>query len=409
MKEFTFFLLLSFNCFSTFGRQNNKITIGTIDTIRSKTLNESRGVWVYVPNSKNDGVNQRYPVIYLLDGNSFFSTVVALVQQFGETDWNWILPKMIVVGIPSTNRRRDLTPYHVEADPPFFDKEGGKPTGGGRNFVSFMQNELIPHIDSLYQTQPHKILIGHSFGGLNAINILANHTNLFNSFICIDPSMWWDKIHFLEATKKALTHGSLSGKSLYVSLSGRINEDIDIAKLRKDTLSGFNRHFRGILELDDFLKSQPQNGLRYEFKFYKNENHMSLPFITEHDGLRFIFKDYLFTLSDKEESDSTFNVAEKLKNHFQKVSQMLGYTMAPPVDMVSQYGNSFIGEKQYYKARQLFKLNIENYPNSYIVYNAYGDYLIAIGDKTRAAEYFKKALLLKENPESRKKLKELVK
>ncbi|GEO12147.1 alpha/beta hydrolase-fold protein [Segetibacter aerophilus] len=409
MKGFTFILLLSFNCFSTFGQQNNKITIGTIDTVQSNILNENRGVWVYVPDNKNDGVKQRYPVIYVLDGNALFSSVVALVQQFGETDWNWILPKMIVVGIPSTNRRRDLTPYHVEADPPFFNKEGGKPTGGGRNFVSFLQNELIPHIDSLYPTQPYKILIGHSFGGLAAMNILVNHTSLFNSFICIDPSMWWDHLRFLQATKKALTRERLSGKSLYVSLSGRINGDIDTGEVRKDTLSDMGIHFRGILELNDFLKGQLQNGLRYGFKFYKNDNHMSLPFITEHDGLRFIFKDYLFTLSDKEESDSTFNVAEKLKNHFQKVSQMLGYTMVPPVDMVSEYGSSFIGQKQYYKARQLFKLNIENFPNTYIVYNGYGDYLAAIGDKTQAAEYFKKALLLKENPESRKKLKELVK
>lgn len=409
MKKFTFFLLLSFNCFLTYGQKNNKITIGTIDTVHSKILNENRGVWVYVPDDKNVGVKQRYPVIYVLDGNALFSSVVALEQQFGETDWNWILPKMIVVGISSTNRRRDLTPYHVEADPPFFGKEGGKVTGGGEKFVSFLKNELIPHIDSLYPTQPHKILIGHSFGGLTAMNILANHTNLFNSFICIDPSIWWDNLHFLEATKKALARDKLSGKSLYVSLSGSIDGDIDTAKRRKDTLDGFSRHFRGILELDDFLKRQPQNGLRYDFKFYKSDSHMSLPFITEHDGLRFIFKDYLFTLSDKEESDSTFNVAEKLKNHFQKVSQMLGYTMAPPVDMVSQYANSVIGEKQYDKARQLFKLNIENYPNSYIVYNAYGDYLTAIGDKAQAAKYFKKALLLKENPESRKKLKELVK
>jgi len=409
MKKIAFFLLLSFICSLTFAQQDNKITIGVIDSVQSKILNENRKVWVYVPNSKNDGVKQRYPVIYVVDGNALFSSVVALVQQFGETDWNWILPKMIVVGIPSTNRVRDLTPTHIEEDPPFRSREASKETGGGENFVSFLKNELIPHIDSLYPTQPHKILIGHSFGGLTAMNILANHTNLFNSFICIDPSMWWDNLHFLEATKKALTQDRLSGKSLYVSLSGSINGDIDTAKMRKDTVWGFSRHFRGILELDDFLKSQPQNGLRYESKFYKNENHMSVPFITEYDGLRFIFKDYLFTLSDKEESDSTFNVAEKLKNHFQKVSQMLGYTIAPPVDMVSQYGNSFIGEKQYYKARQLFILDIENYPNSYIVYNVYGDYLTAIGDKAQAAEYFKKALLLKENPESRKKLKELVK
>src|SRR5919199_1519853 len=409
MKEFAFFLLLSCNCFSTFAQQNNKITIGTIDAVRSKILNENRKVWVYVPDNKNDGVKQRYPVIYVLDGNALFSSVVALVQQFGETDWNWILPKMIVVGIPSTNRRRDLTPTHIEGDPPFRSREASKETGGGENFVSFLKNELIPHIDSLYPTQTYKVLIGHSFGGLTAMNILANHTSLFNSFICIDPSMWWDHLHFLEATKKALTQDRLSGKSLYVSLSGRINGDIDTGKLRKDTLSDTGRHFRAILELNDFLKSQPQNGLRYEFKFYKNDNHMSLPFITEHDGLRFIFKDYLFTLSDKEESDSTVNVAEKLKHHFQKVSKMLGYTMAPPVDMVNQYGNSFIGEKQYYKARQLFKLNMENYPESYKVYDACGDYFIAISDKAKAAAYFRKALSLKENPESRKKLNELAK
>jgi tetratricopeptide (TPR) repeat protein len=88
---------------------------------------------------------------------------------------------------------------------------------------------------------------------------------------------------------------------------------------------------------------------------------------------------------------------------------MLGYTMTPPVDMVSQYGNSFIGEKQFTKAWQLFQMNIENYPESYKVYDAYGDYFIAISDKAKAAAYFKKALLLKENPESRKKLNELAK
>jgi predicted alpha/beta superfamily hydrolase len=409
MKKIAFFLLSICVCSLTFAQQDNKITIGVVDSIRSTVLNENRKVWVYVPHNRNDGVKQQYPVIYLLDGDALFSSVVALVQQFSETDWNWILPKMIVVGIPNTNRRRDLTPYHVESDLPFFGKEGGKVTGGGENFVSFLKNELIPHIDSLYPTQPYKVLIGHSFGGLTAVNILANHRRLFNSFICIDPSMWWDHQQFLEATKKALMHDKLSDKSLYVSLSGRINGDIDTGKLLKDTLSDAGRHFRGIFGLNDFLKSQSKNGLRYEFKFYKNENHMSLPFITEHDGLRFIFKDYLFTLSNKEESDSTFNVAEKIKNHFQKVSEMLGYTMAPPIDIVSRYGNLAIGEKQYYKARQLFELNMENYPDSYLAYNGYGDYLIAVGNKTRAAEYFKKALLLRDNGESRKKSKELVK
>lgn len=62
MKKIAFFLLLSFVCSLTFAQQGNKITIGVIDSVQSKILNENRGVWVYVPDNKNDGVKQRYPV-----------------------------------------------------------------------------------------------------------------------------------------------------------------------------------------------------------------------------------------------------------------------------------------------------------------------------------------------------------
>jgi len=409
MKKIAFLFLSSFVCSLAFAQQDNKITIGVIDSVQSKILNENRKVWVYVPYSKNDGVQQRYPVIYLLDGNSFFSTVVALVQQFSETDWNWVLPKMIVVGIPSTNRRRDLTPYHVEADPPFFDKEGGKPTGGGRNFVYFMQNELMPHIDSLYPTQPYKILIGHSFGGLTAVNILTNYTKLFNAYIAIDPSMWWDNLHFLEATKKLLTQGDFSGRSLYIGIANTLREDMDTSKIRKDTAYAWSRHIRANLDLNDFLKSQTPKGLRYNSRYYENDDHMSVPFITEYDGLRFIFKNYQVRFSGKESDDSTFNYAGTIKHHYAEISKMLGYDMMPPEDMINDYGHSFIGEKQFTKAWQLLQMNIENYPEGYKVYDACGDYFIAVGDKVKAAAYLKKALSLKENPESRKKLNELAK
>jgi len=53
-------------------------------------------------------------------------------------------------------------------------------------------------------------------------------------------------------------------------------------------------------------------------------------------------------------------------------------------------------------------MNVDNYSQSFNFYDSYGDYFLAIGNKSKAIEYFKRALSLKENPESRKKLNELL-
>jgi predicted alpha/beta superfamily hydrolase len=77
----------------------------------------------------------------------------------------------------------------------------------------------MPHIDSLYPTQPFRLLIGHSFGGLTVMNIITNHTKLFNAYIAIDPSMWYGKEHFLNATQKKLAGQKYDGTSLYVGIA----------------------------------------------------------------------------------------------------------------------------------------------------------------------------------------------
>jgi tetratricopeptide (TPR) repeat protein len=76
--------------------------------------------------------------------------------------------------------------------------------------------------------------------------------------------------------------------------------------------------------------------------------------------------------------------------------------------MINGLGYECLQRKQYAKAGGLFKINIDNYPESYNVYDSYGDYFLAIGDKSKAIEYFKKTLSIKENPESRKKLNKLL-
>lgn len=112
------------------------------------------------------------------------------------------------------------------------DSNSSKNKGDGENFVAFMEKELMPYIDSAYPVQPYRMLIGHSFGGLTVMNILTNHTKLFNEYIAIDPSMWYDKERFLKTTEQKLGQNNYKGIKLYCScLSNRFrnkNEEWDL-------------------------------------------------------------------------------------------------------------------------------------------------------------------------------------
>ncbi len=411
MKKTILIICVLFFKIVTFAQQDNKVTIGTIDSIQSKILNEQRKVWVYVPNSGNNSLysQQRYPVVYVLDGDSHFYSVVGMIQQLSQVNGNDVVPEMIVVGIPNTNRNRDLTPTQAGVDP-FLENappEIAKMSGGGEAFLSFIEKELMPYIDSTYPTQPYKLLIGHSFGGLTVMNTVIKHTKLFNSYICIDPSMWWNNMNFLETTKKALAEKDFTGTSLYVGIANTMAEGMDIKKVQKDTTTP-NIPIRSILEMDNFIKSQKPKGLLYASKYYENDTHGSVPLIAEYDGLRFIFDKYPLKLTERDWTDSTSLLAEKYTKHYKGVSKIFGYKVKPPENHINSLGYEFLQMKQYKKSEALFKMNVDNYPESANVYDSYGDYFVARGDKEKAIDQFKKALAIKESPESRKKLNKLL-
>jgi predicted alpha/beta superfamily hydrolase len=199
---------------------------------------------------------------------------------------------MIVVGILHSDRRKDLTPTHVRLDPPFWAAGASKTSGGGESFIAFIEKELIPYIDKHYPTQPYKTLIGHSLGGLAAMQIFVHHTHLFNSYICIDPSMWWDKQKLLKETKSALEKRNFKGTTLYLGIANTADHNWDINRVLLDTTKE-TMHMRGVLTLQRYFESNTQNGLKYQGKYYQDDSHMSVPFITEYEALHFIYSDGL--------------------------------------------------------------------------------------------------------------------
>jgi predicted alpha/beta superfamily hydrolase len=157
------------NNFYVKAQKDNSIVIGKIDSVYSKILNEQRKVWIYTPDMTSGlrDSTRHYPVVYLLDGDAHFTSVTGLIQQLSQANGNTVYPEMIIVAIPNTDRTRDLTPTHIVSDLPNMDSNFSKTTGGGENFVSFIEKELMPHIDSMYLTEPYRILIGPFFRWLN--------------------------------------------------------------------------------------------------------------------------------------------------------------------------------------------------------------------------------------------------
>jgi len=408
MKKIILFLALSIitNLVNAQGKvENESIVLGKIDSVKSTILGENRKIWVHIPDGAPNS-KERLPVAYVLDGDAHFSSIVGMIQQLSTVNGNMMCPKMIVVGIPNTDRTRDLTPTHMDVDPIMKDSASLRTSGGGENFIAFIEKELMPYIDSKYSTAPYKMLIGHSFGGLAVMQTFVHHNDLFNSYICIDPSLWWDKEKLLKQAQKVLEEKKFEGKSLYLGIANTMGEGMDIKTVEKDTTTD-TQHIRSILAMKSSFEKNKQNGLKYRGKYYPNDTHGSSPLITEYDALRFFFDFYPLKLTFKDYTDSNGEIADKYQNHFAEISQKMGYQIKPDEGEINYMAYDFLGKKMYKTAERLFKLNIENYTESNNVYDSYGDYFIAVGDKSNAIIQFKKALSIMEDEVTRKKLTEL--
>jgi hypothetical protein len=397
---------------------NGSIVIGTMDSIYSNVLKENRKIWVYVPNLTNPSApkmsntamlsSRRYPVVYLLDGEVHFYSVVGMIQQLSQANGNTICPEMIVVGIPNTDRTRDLTPTHA-ATGLYGDSAFDRTSGGGEKFTTFIEKELIPHIDSLYPSSRYRVFIGHSLGGLMVVNTLIHHTSLFNSYIAIDPSLSWDQQKLLKQADEILGKKDFAKRMLFLGIANTfyMNPGGDTTKVRKDT-GVSSLHIRSILLFVDALKKNAKNGLQWKSSYYADDDHRSVPLITEYDAMHFVFNFNKMPPSILSRlDDSTFNADSAIISRFKDVSKQMDYQVLPQEDLIAVLGYYYLSKKAFSKAYSFFQMNIQNYPNSSDVYNHMGDYYAAKKEKQKAIECYTKAYSMNKSDATKKKLHDL--
>src|ERR1700677_2239018 len=126
---FCFFLFL-LTSLCVHAQENSPFTTGFEETVPSKILNQQRKIWIHIPNS--NGGNKvkdkgKYPVVYVLDGDDNFNTVVSITEHMEQSG---LCPPIIVVGIVPEERLSELTNAT--------DKELPNVVGNGDKFMSFV-------------------------------------------------------------------------------------------------------------------------------------------------------------------------------------------------------------------------------------------------------------------------------
>ncbi|WAA09181.1 alpha/beta hydrolase-fold protein [Fervidibacillus albus] len=174
-----------------------------VSSIHSKYTNADYDINVFMPDSEVpiDG----FPVIYVLDGLSYYSFARDTIRlQYINSKKTGIIPAIIVgIGHKKNEMRQrrfiDFTgpaeqlivPHHAKGKIP-------EEYGGAEQFLSFIENELKPLVEQKYSiNKREQSLFGHSLGGYFALWCQFTHPSLFQNYIAISPSVWWNEKELL--------------------------------------------------------------------------------------------------------------------------------------------------------------------------------------------------------------------
>ncbi len=401
-RRLTVFSLILFGSICNLIAQKNAtpVVIGESMSIDSRILGEKRDVLIYYPRSY-DQATKKYSVLYLLDAEYQFhyaTGVVAFLSEIG------VIPEMIVVGITNTDRNRDLTPEPGEAQRKRF------PTSGGADlFLEFLDQELIPYVAAHYRVQPFKILAGWSLGGLFAVHSMLSRPEVFDAYIAMSPSLYWNSQIEIYKAEKFLAGRTTFNKSLYMAIGDERDEMVSSSKVFSEVLAKY--------PIPDFA---------WKYEPMIDETHASIKLKNLYNGLEFIFSD-LKSIERITDSGFTYFI-RRLDNKYGyriKLSEDIlfaAYTVfwdsgkfEDAVDVVKYFSNEhpesfsnlahrfvwtageLMNKDLYALAISLYRLIINKNDRIFGAHKGLGDAYQAAGKKEAALEAYKNALRLRPN------------
>lgn len=352
-------------CIFLFGFSNEDtedVIIGQRLVIKSRHLGESRTIYLRLPKKYEESAKP-YPVLYILDGGDYFVPFAGMVQYMNYFD---MMPEMIIAAIAQGDRLKEFT----------FTKSNDWPTSGGaETFRKFLAEELIPYIDGNYRTHPFRILIGHSLGGLFAVEALVRSPKLFQATLALSPSLYWDQFKWLKNADSMFDGISSWKHFLFISCEPKDEEQ-----------TGYLNQFRNLAETDapkDFF---------YKYKLYPEENHGSIAFPALYHCFKELYQGLPFPGEAWEEGP------EKVKAHFRALTDRFGYKFPIPEEfLVDHAAHGLQRHEAPDEAIKLLELCLTLYPEAASAYEGLGEAYEWKGELEEAIKFYRRSLEIDPN------------
>jgi len=389
MKPLILFVLCCFISKNSYAQvEDSDITIGVNHTIKSSILNQDREIQIYLPEDYHQS-KEKCPVIYVFDSQKYFLNAIAYQQNLR---FNQETPGFIVVGIKTTNQERAKL-YNTESS----------------NFSSYLENELIPFIDSNYRTlKSERVFFGWERAAAFGVEVFASKPNLFKAYFIASPTFL--STERISDVGKLLDKAPALNNYLYVTL----------AEVEAWSLDNTN-------SLAELLNNKAKDKLRWKYDLFKDENHYTTPIVTMNNGLKSFFRDYApiryYSLEEYEKAGGItalnklfenrgerYQISKAIysdtkrylfllavrENNYGALTELekefpMFLTSFSRDNMFERFGQFYVENKAYESAISYYKIGLQKFPNSALLYNRLGEAYKLIGKIKESKDAFKNA------------------
>ncbi|MFC2136343.1 alpha/beta hydrolase-fold protein, partial [Bacteroidota bacterium] len=205
-----------------------------------------------------------------------------------------------------------------------------------------LMEELFPYVEKYYRTEPHRLLIGHSLGGLFAIHTLIENNELFNLYIAPSPALLHvDSVITADYPSK-LRKLTGTHKSIYFTIGGEeSSETISCATNLQNV----------------FIRNAPAE-INWKFNFMENDNHTSLIFNSIYEGLLMVYKGWEVPVTTAKEG------IDAVIQHYDDLSVRFEFKIQASAHKLNAIGKKLVNQKAYESAINLLQKGVELFPES---------------------------------------------
>jgi len=238
--------------------------------LESTTTGRSYDIAVRLPGQYAQDQEQKYPVLYVLDGQWDFKLLDSI---HGGLHYDGFVPEMIIVGITYSGEDADYDALRAMDYTPVADAYLSG-SGDAPKFFAFLKEQLLPFIESNYRGEPsQRILMGSSFGGTFTLYAMFTEPTLFSGYVAASPAVpYGHRFAFQQEADYAGSHQDLPVR-LFLSVG-------EIEQLAYP-----------VKEFMQVLSERNYPGLEMETRIIEGERHAGNKPEAYNRALRYLFQD----------------------------------------------------------------------------------------------------------------------